>query len=683
MVAKFFNRIIKLYRDIRGFYKRGSKPLRFLKYFSTIIIFLIFFIGGSAEYTSKPAFCPTCHYMGTFYQSWRTSAHNKIDCVECHFEPGISGTVRGKLNGLVQIVNYVSMSYKKRKPWAEIPDNTCARSGCHEMQELSDSTYNFKGVQFNHKSHLKEQRRGKTLKCISCHSQVVQGSHIEVTEATCFTCHFKKSDDPEHKFDILSDCSTCHSWKNKTKEQMASFKYDHTNVVEKKIACLDCHSNTVSGNGDVGKERCFQCHFENDKLEKFNDITHMHETHIQKHSMKCFSCHTPIEHKVQKMDPNAPPDCQTCHTNAHSSQVSLYTGENGFGVDKTPSSMFIHGINCRGCHIFHEMDKMDIETSTSDGKSCEKCHGKGYDKLIVQWKLGTDKRLITINSIFKTVIPIINRSSSDQKPKALKLLNEAEHNIKIVEIGKSVHNVQFAERLLIGSYNLMKKAMTLVGSANILPEFKSSEDFIPNECYSCHSGIQEINVKKFGMNFSHNKHIIEQKISCNKCHSNEQKHGTLTVNKESCNSCHHSQGKLNENCVNCHKFQETVYNGSYLGKNQPDFMKAAGAGCTDCHVISDKVVKPDKMICLKCHEAGYENQMGEWKADVKKLSGELSELIQKTKGLELSNENKAEVEDARKILNQINSHQSIYVHNYDLISTVLSEKKKKIKNMIK
>lgn len=673
----------KIYTRIRDFYKRGGRLLRFTKYFTTFIIFLLFLISASAEYTSRPAFCPTCHYMETFYQSWRTSAHNKIDCVECHFEPGISGTVRGKLNGLVQIVNYVSMSYKKRKPWAEIPDNTCARSGCHEMQGMQDSLYNFKGVMFSHKNHLQEQRRGKTLKCTSCHSQVVQGSHIEVTEATCFTCHFKKSDDPEHKFDKLSDCNTCHSWKDKSKEQMASYRYDHTSVVENKIACVDCHSNVVTGKGDVAKERCFQCHFENDRLEKFTDTKLMHETHIKKHSTKCFTCHNQIEHKIQKMDPTAPPDCQSCHTNAHTSQVSLYTGENGFGVEKTPSAMFLNGINCRGCHIFHEMDKMDISTSTAGNKSCEKCHGKGYDKLLDQWKQGTAKRLTTINSIYKTVSPIVSRSSNNQKSQAEELLKEAEHNIKIVEIGKSVHNVQFAERLLLGAYDLMKKALTLVGSGSNLPEFRSTEDFIPNECYSCHSGIQEINVKKFDMNFSHNKHIVEQKINCNKCHSNEKKHGTLIVNKQSCNNCHHSQGKLNENCANCHKLQEQVYNGGYMGRNQPDFMKTAGAGCVDCHVQADKVVKPDKMICLKCHDAGYDDQMGEWKTDIKKLSGELSELIQKAKGQSLSNEEQAEVDDARKVMNQINSYPSIYVHNYDLVSTVLSEKKKKIKNIVK
>ncbi|MBK7252847.1 MAG: hypothetical protein IPI04_02745 [Ignavibacteria bacterium] len=52
------------------------------------------------------------------------------------------------------------MSYKKNHG-LKFPDNTCARSGCHEKQALQDSTYNFKGVMFNHKNHLQELRRGK------------------------------------------------------------------------------------------------------------------------------------------------------------------------------------------------------------------------------------------------------------------------------------------------------------------------------------------------------------------------------------------------------------------------------------------------------------------------------------------------------------------------------------------
>ncbi|MBL8006633.1 MAG: NapC/NirT family cytochrome c [Ignavibacteria bacterium] len=666
----------KYFKNIRGF-------KRFLLFSGIYLFLFLLLFSAAAEYTSRPSFCPTCHYMETFYQSWRTSQHNKVDCVECHFEPGISGTIRGKLNGLVQIVNYVSLSYKKRKPWAEIPDNTCARSGCHEKQALQDSVYDFKGVKFNHKNHLQELRRGKTLKCTSCHSQIVQGTHMEVTESTCFNCHFKKSDDPEHKYDRLADCSTCHSWKGKTKEEMSLYRYDHTVVANNDISCLSCHASTVAGNGEVGKERCFQCHFENEKLEKFNDTEKMHETHIKKHSVKCYVCHTPIQHKVQKIDPNSPSDCISCHSNSHSSQVNLYTGEGGFEVEKTPSVMYLNGINCKGCHIFHETDKKDVVSTKAGSSSCEKCHGSGYDNLLKQWRTASEQRLQTINSIYRTVSSQVNNSKSSNKPEAEKTLDEAYHNIRIVETGKSVHNVLFADKLLTSAYSLMKKSLTMVGSSSGLPEFKSSSEFIPNECYNCHSGIQEISVKKFGMNFSHNLHIAKNKINCDKCHSNSQKHGELTVSKESCNNCHHSQSKNDESCVSCHKFQAEVYNGNYLNKKQPDIMKEAGASCVDCHIDGMKVNKPDNKICLKCHESGYETSMDDWKKDVSDQKAELSELLANAQNTELTNEQRDEVNEIRKIYNQINSYPSIYVHNYEMISTVLSDSRKKLKSFVK
>jgi hypothetical protein len=617
--------------------------------------------------------------METFYQSWRTSAHNDVDCVECHFEPGISGTVKGKVNGLVQIVNYISLSYKTRKPWAEIPDHACERAGCHEAQAFRDTTFNFKGTSFNHKNHLKEQRRGKTLKCTSCHSQIVQGSHIEVTTSTCVNCHFKKSDDPEHKYDKLSNCNTCHDWNDKTKEEMADYKYNHALVVQSDISCTNCHSNTIKGDGFVTKERCFQCHFENDRLEKYEDTEFMHSTHIAKHSMKCFVCHSTIEHKVQKVDPQAPPECISCHGDAHSYQVSLFTGENGIEVESTPSIMFLNGINCKGCHIFHEVEKgVDIEYAGSG--SCDHCHGPGYDNLVKQWETASIKRLATINSIYNTVNFQINSSNSDKRTEADITLKQAYHNIQIVEVGKSVHNIEFADKLLMSSYNLMKKALTLIGSSAKLPEFKSDTEFIPNACYSCHAGIQEISVKKFGMDFSHNLHIVKNRVACEKCHSNAQKHGELILNKKNCNSCHHSKGKSNDACAKCHDVQTKVYEGNYLRFNQPDYMKEGGVGCIDCHIESDKLIKPDKKICMKCHDQDYAEMMTDWDKEVKDLIKEVNNVIRNLDDTQLSSEEKQEVRQIKNILYNLKKYPSLYVHNYELVSTIFSKKLKELKD---
>src|SRR5512135_199739 len=95
------------FAKIHAFYRRGNKIQRFVKYFFTVLLLLIVLTAGAAEFTSRPQFCPTCHYMESFYESWQASKHNRISCVKCHFDPGLAGTVRGKLEGLVQVVKYV------------------------------------------------------------------------------------------------------------------------------------------------------------------------------------------------------------------------------------------------------------------------------------------------------------------------------------------------------------------------------------------------------------------------------------------------------------------------------------------------------------------------------------------------------------------------------------------------
>ncbi len=150
---------------------------KFAILFTSGILTLFLLLTGSALYTSRPSFCTTCHYMVPFYDSWEMSSHADVSCTTCHFPPGLRGTIRGKLAGLEQVISYVGRSYARRKPWAEIDDASCLQSGCHETRTL-EGVVPFKGVVFDHSHHLGELRRGKQLRCTSCHSQVVQGEHL-------------------------------------------------------------------------------------------------------------------------------------------------------------------------------------------------------------------------------------------------------------------------------------------------------------------------------------------------------------------------------------------------------------------------------------------------------------------------------------------------------------------------
>ena len=48
------------------------------------------------EVSSQPEFCGTCHVMDPYFQSWETSTHKEVACVDCHIPPGIAHEVQKK-----------------------------------------------------------------------------------------------------------------------------------------------------------------------------------------------------------------------------------------------------------------------------------------------------------------------------------------------------------------------------------------------------------------------------------------------------------------------------------------------------------------------------------------------------------------------------------------------------------
>jgi nitrate/TMAO reductase-like tetraheme cytochrome c subunit len=246
--------------------------------------------AGAGWYTSRPEFCRSCHIMEPYYQSWMASTHKDVSCIECHFPPGFGGKVRGKLLGLVQLAKYVTQSEGPR-PAAEIPDASCLRSGCHETRLLSGRV-DFHGVPFDHAQHLGDLRRGKTLRCTSCHSQIVQGSHMTVTTSTCFLCHFK-----EGRFNEgLGACTRCHAIPEKAIDLGGGVMFTHELAYQRGVDCANCHGDLIRGRGEVPRERCGVCHNRQEDLAKIDDHVFMHQKHVTEHKIDCLDCHLSIEH---------------------------------------------------------------------------------------------------------------------------------------------------------------------------------------------------------------------------------------------------------------------------------------------------------------------------------------------------------------------------------------------------
>src|SRR3989338_11030347 len=108
------------------------------KTFFILILLAVLFVAGSIAaviYTERPKFCASCHIMKPYYASWKESAHKEINCLMCHYEPTFKAHVQGKINGLVQVAQYLTHRYSG-KPNAHVSDASCLRPGCHAKEEL-------------------------------------------------------------------------------------------------------------------------------------------------------------------------------------------------------------------------------------------------------------------------------------------------------------------------------------------------------------------------------------------------------------------------------------------------------------------------------------------------------------------------------------------------------------------
>ena len=510
------------------------------------VILLSVVTVGAVEFSSSPTFCQTCHNMKPYYESWKESSHNQVACIECHIAPGIKGESMGKIQALNQLVKYVTKTYGL-KPWAEVEDASCMRSGCHSERKV-EGLVDFNGVQFDHTEHLGELRRGKQLRCTSCHSQIVQGEHIAVTVSTCILCHFKDraSDDP------VAGCVGCHESPPRLTSNQG-FVVDHPQYVRDRISCISCHANVTQGSGDVDPRFCQNCHNEPERFNRYDEPEEMHRIHITDHKVECQQCHTTIEHKVQSLEvATAQLDCAQCHENAHAAQRQLYAGLGGHSTPSEPSKMFLARVSCDGCHEKAAKLAGHANVKVAGDASCMSCHGIRYANVLPSWKREMDKRIARVTPVIAGARAALRLVGTRQRVAADSLLRLAEENLELVTVGKSAHNVTYADQLLRASLLLVSQAVREGQLPYTMPRVDFGPPVAQEECLVCHLGAERTTMTFSGGGpFSHESHVVRGGMACTGCHTSLDNHGGTTVRtRDDCRLCHHGTGRA---CVSCHK----------------------------------------------------------------------------------------------------------------------------------
>ena len=445
--------------------------LRKLRFYEVLLLFFILLVIGMwsiFEITQSSVFCGnTCHIMRPHYSDWKTSSHKQVSCVECHNPAEGDGQSVSRWSALAQVASYFTRTYGE---WtrAEVSDAGCLKEGCHSKR-LLDGQVTFQGnILFDHRPHLQQLRRGKILRCSSCHSQVAMGDHITVVEDACFICHFKDGD----SYPATMTCTLCHGSFEDPSRSM-DVRFDHTDYLDRGVNCERCHSNIISGEGGVEEERCLNCHSLPLKVGLSEPVEILHRRHVTDHSVACDDCHEPIRHTIEGELTTADFDCSSCHDNRHSGILLLYQGKGVNNIASSPSPMFLAQVGCRGCHIVPE--QLPDETLALTGQTmkavsmaCDSCHGDGYSEVLEIWKKDTEKAVRTTGNLLTEAEKALASSSMKNSTliEARKLLEEGRHNLLFVRASVPIHNPDYALAILDKTIKDLKKIITLTRQVN-------------------------------------------------------------------------------------------------------------------------------------------------------------------------------------------------------------------------
>jgi hypothetical protein len=332
--------------------------------------------------------------------------------------------------------------------------------------------------------------------------------------------------------------------------------------------------------------------------------------------------------------------CDKCHSKEiHLGPRELYRGSGGIGVPDSPSLMFMTNVDCIACHRKGEESQAALHTSKyverAIGETCVDCHGEGYDETLKYWKEllskaenETNQRIFNIQKLLYEVGR--TRGGSSVFKKAQNFLNEARHNYSLVLLGKGVHNIEYAFKLLNAANNKTEQALAAINKSYKPKEFQTQMT-----CTTlCHVGMEKRVVAFNDTKFSHETHVSNKKLPCSDCHSPRENHGKTF--QKNCAGCHHGKEIKKVKCEDCHASVKRLIQGKGgIGINERPSNKLDVVECIDCHrgVIATKKDTFDaiKKRCIECHDQSYGEMAARWKTVSEGLLKKVAPKIDKVR----------------------------------------------------
>jgi hypothetical protein len=301
--------------------------------------------------------------------------------------------------------------------------------------------------------------------------------------------------------------------------------------------------------------------------------------------------------------------------------------------------MFMANVDCIACHRKGEESQAALHTTRyvdkAIGEACVDCHGEGFDETLKHWKnLLSKSENETNQRIFNVQKVLFDLEKTTAGPPGLKkaqnLLNEARHNHSLVLLGKGVHNIEYAFKLLNASNNKTELAMAAVDRDYRPREFRTQMT-----CTTfCHVGMEKRSVPFNDTKFSHETHVMGNDMKCSDCHSPRETHGKTFL--KTCAKCHHGKEITRVKCEDCHLSVKRVVQGKGgIGVKEKPSSKLGVVECKDCHRgIPVKKKDPFDLIkkrCIECHDQSYGEMVVRWKTTSEELLKKITPKLDKVR----------------------------------------------------
>ncbi len=515
-------------RDVLAIFKDHRRGLLIAG--AGVVLLVVIAIGITSWRMNSPSFCSNCHYMDPYVRHWEASGHAQVSCVDCHTNYGVSDLAMSTLK-------YWTNTYSMR-PTASVDDNACLASGCHEQRLLEGKAEYGTRITFDHTVHFGKTLRGEKLRCTSCHNQIVQFSdeishgQMAVNNKSCFICHFKDAGEGE----AITGCDACHGMPTTT-VQHAGFTFDHAPYIKQNVACKQCHTKIVKGDGAVPEAKCYSCHVERSRQD--HTLEELHAIHVTTNGIDCFRCHSDMEHGNFEMVSSLDIQCESCHLRQHNGPKQLYMGIGGKDTLDMPSEMFLAQVSCTGCHTHLTPQGQPLahqEKKEAQRTSCVTCHGKGYDLMFDNWLEGSRKALADYEKYLSAVRPVVASLGGNTARAALA---DAEANFNFIRDSHLPHNIRYSLYLMNSSAARLEKAIKAIKPSYQMPDVGAAVK-PENSCLTfCHAKSLPETVTYEGKSLPHLQHATDLEVACASCHSVTE-HGKTQINKDVCAGCHES-----------------------------------------------------------------------------------------------------------------------------------------------